>query len=257
MLSVLVKRHPFGIAGVEKVQHAGAEPVCVNLMHGTRVGGQLRRYCSALSTAPPFLMRSVLKSKITKPSLVSIRQSITPCRSTFSSVRPAATGKIRLRWNKHGELELTPHLVFRHKGFVQVGGENRSILRLSTAYACSVDKIFFPARRFSSFSTPFGCRAASSQNCAKQVVCCADLGRRQLFLPARTAARAQLRILPRRCLLGGLVCAVAAADTGGGQLARQIREVSMRVVECGCDAVTGLPVLETQDFVSCGCGSLG
>ena len=42
MLSVLVKRHPFGIAGVEKVQHAGADRSAVNLMHGTRVGGQLR-----------------------------------------------------------------------------------------------------------------------------------------------------------------------------------------------------------------------
>ena len=42
MLSVLVKRHPFGIAGVEKVQHAGADRSAVNLRHGTRVGGQLR-----------------------------------------------------------------------------------------------------------------------------------------------------------------------------------------------------------------------
>ena len=42
MLSVLVKRHPFCIAGVEKVQHAGADRSAVNLMHGTRVGGQLR-----------------------------------------------------------------------------------------------------------------------------------------------------------------------------------------------------------------------
>ena len=58
--------------------------------------------------------RSVLKSRMTKPSGVSIRQSMTPCSSTFSPGASAASGKIRRRRYEHGKLELTPHPIARH-----------------------------------------------------------------------------------------------------------------------------------------------
>ena len=156
-----------------------------------------------------------------------------------------------MRRNEHGELELTPHLVFRHQGFVQIGGEKpfdlafihsmRLFCGQNLLFRQTVQLVFHAVRRTG------GVKVAELH---EQVMCCADLGRRQLFFSLLEQRRAQLHLLPRRrCLLCGLVCAVAAADTGGGQLARQIREVSMRVVEVRLHgAVAGLPVLETQDF---------
>ena len=156
-----------------------------------------------------------------------------------------------MRRNEHGELELTPHLVFRHEGFVQVGGEKpfdlafihsmRLFCGQNLLFRQTIQLIFHAVRRTG------GVKVAELH---EQVVCCADLGRRQLFFSLLEQRRAQLHLLPRRrCLLGGLVCAVAAADTGGGQLARQIRKVGMRVVEVRLHGiVAGLPVLELQDF---------
>ena len=156
-----------------------------------------------------------------------------------------------MRRNKHGELELTPHLIFRHKGFVQVGGEKpfdlafihsmRLFCGQNLLFRQTVQLVFHAVRRTG------GVKVAELH---EQVVRCTDLGRRQLLFSLLEQWCAQLHFFPRRrCLLGGLVCTVAAADTGGGQLARQLRKVSMRVVEVRLHgAVAGHHVLETQDF---------